>query len=77
MTETQRDLVLHLLKEGDWQEAMIAYSEETGASPEEARDAVTRLAEQCNLKNSSRRRMWVFAAMASAIGLVAGLLFVY
>lgn len=77
MTETQRDLVLHLLSEGDWQEAITAYAEEAGVSHDDAKVAVARLADQCNLRNHGSRRVWFFAAMASAIGLVVSLLFVY
>lgn len=71
MTEIQQDLVLHLLREGDWQEATIAYAEEAGISHQEASDAVQQLAAQQNIHRSSLG--WVtLAAVASVLSLLAG-----
>lgn len=71
MTEIQQDLVLHLLREGDWHEATIAYAEEAGISHQEASDAVQQLAAQQNIRRNSIG--WLtFAAVASVASLLAG-----
>ena len=71
MTETQRDLVLHLLREGDWHDAVIAYAEEVGVSHGEAVEAVESLAAQQNIHRHSMR--WLaLAAVASMVSLAAG-----
>lgn len=72
MTESQRDLVLHLLGEGDWQDAVKAYAEEMGVSPEEADDAVKQLAIVHAIAPPRGRRWIMIAAIASMLSLVAG-----
>ena len=71
MTETQRDLVLHLLREGDWHDAVMAYAEEVGVTHNEATQAVEALAAQQNIHRHSVR--WLaLAALASMLSLAAG-----
>ncbi len=71
MTEIQRDLVLHLLREGNWQEAIIAYAEEAGVTQFEATEAVQLLAASNNIQKKSFR--WLtLAAFASFVSLAAG-----
>lgn len=70
MTELQRDLVLHLLREGDWHDAVIAYAEEAGITASEAEQAVEQLAAHHQIRRRSYR--WLtFAAVASAASLAA------
>lgn len=71
MTEIQQDLVLHLLREGDWHEATVAYAEEAGISHQEAADAVQLLAAQQNIHRQSIGWLTV-VAVASALSLLAG-----
>jgi hypothetical protein len=71
MTEIQQDLVLHLLREGDWYDATIAYAEEAGISHHEASEAVKQLAAEQNIHRYSFR--WLaLAAVASLLSLAAG-----
>ena len=46
MTDSQKDLVLHLLRQGDWSDALEAYCEETGDDLETARSVVKALAKE-------------------------------
>lgn len=71
MTEIQQDLVLHLLREGDWHEATIAYAEEAGISHQEASEAVQQLAAQQNIQRKSLG-WFTLAALASVAFLVVG-----
>jgi hypothetical protein len=71
MTEIQQDLVLHLLREGDWHEATVAYAEETGVPFDEAVDAVRQLAADQNISRQSFKWL-VAAAIASMLSLFAG-----
>lgn len=71
MTEVQRDLVLHLLREGDWQEAIIAYAEEAGVTQFEATEAVHALAASNNIRKKSLG-WFTLAAFASFVSLAAG-----
>ena len=74
MTEIQRDLVLHLLRQGDWQDATIAYAEEAGITPREAAEAVRQLAASHDIHRHSAWWM-AMAAVASFVSLVAGWVF--
>lgn len=68
MTEIQRDLVLHLLRQGDWREAVDAYAEEAGVTRREAEDGVAQLAETHGVRRRSYG--WLtLAAVASAASL--------
>lgn len=71
MTETQRDLVIHLLREGDWQEAVLAYAEEAGVTNREASEAVEALAASHHIERHSFSWLAV-AAIASLLLLLAG-----
>lgn len=71
MTETQRDLVLHLLREGDWHDAIMAYAEEVGVTQGEAAEAVEALAAQLNIHRHSVSWLAI-AAVASMLSLIAG-----
>jgi hypothetical protein len=70
MTETQQDLVLHLLREGDWQDAILAYAEEAGVSHEEATEAVEALAAS---EHIARHPTWrpALLALGSLVSLIA------
>lgn len=71
MTETQQDLVLHLLREGEWRDAVMAYAEETGVTTDEANEAVKALAVGQNIQRSGSRWLMI-AAIASMLSLAAG-----
>lgn len=71
MTETQQDLVLHLLREGEWHDAVMAYAEEAGVTTDEATEAVKALASHQNIHR--RSSTWLMlAAVASMLSLAAG-----
>ncbi len=56
MTSVQKDLLMHLLQQGAWAEAVAFYQEETGADAATAGDAVRRMAARAGL----RRMRWGF-----------------
>ncbi|QDV11871.1 hypothetical protein CA51_17470 [Rosistilla oblonga] len=59
MTDSQKDLVLHLLQQGNWHDAVVACCEETGADVETARAAVRQLASEHRL--TQPRNWWLIA----------------
>lgn len=70
MTDSQMDLVLHLLQQGDWSDAVAAYREETGADEESARNVVRQLAKQHQI-NPSRNWWLVGISMFASIIVLA------
>ncbi|WP_145092972.1 hypothetical protein [Rosistilla carotiformis] len=57
MTDSQKDLVLHLLHQGNWHDAVVACCEETGADVETARAVVRQLANEHRLNPT--RKWWL------------------
>jgi hypothetical protein len=72
MTDSQRDLVLHLLRAGDWPDAIVAYMDETGADEETAREAVGQLARDHQLRRSYTGWITLAAAASALLLLLAG-----
>ncbi|MEZ6091325.1 MAG: hypothetical protein R3C05_25575 [Pirellulaceae bacterium] len=68
MTDSQKDLLIHLLQQGDWTDAVVAYCEETGADVETATHVVRQLAEQNAIRPA--RRWWLLGLTLVATLLV-------
>jgi hypothetical protein len=71
MTENQRDFVLHLLRQGDWGQAIVAYREEAGVDHEQARVAVNALAAQHGIQRSGWRSWWWWGPAMAALMAIA------
>lgn len=74
MTDLQKDLVLHLLQQGNWQDAVVACCEETGADIETARLVVQQLANEHRL-NPTRNWWWIAGTLATLSLATAYLIF--
>lgn len=71
MTDIQQDIVLHLLREGSWREAIHYYSEEQGVPPAEASDAIQTLAQKNDIPMQSF--FWfAIAGVTSLLAMLAG-----
>ena len=69
MTEEQRELVLHLIRVGDYSDAVAAYQEETGADEDTAASAVAALADRHGLKRAGGIGwQWIALALSLAAG---------
>lgn len=72
MTDSQEQLLIHLLRQGDWSSAVAFYREETGRDYEAARIAVRKIAEQYGLRPRYR---WAAPIALVIVVAVAGWLF--
>ena len=70
MTDSQRDLVLHLLHQGDWSDAIAAYCEETGDDRDTARVVVAQLAKEYQIDVF---RKWKLVAVATLLIIAAAI----
>lgn len=72
MTDSQEQLLIHLLRQGDWSSAIAFYREETGRDTEAARLAVRKIAEQYGLRPRSR---WAAPVAVAVVVATAGWFF--
>jgi hypothetical protein len=72
MTESQRDFVLHLLHQGDWGHAVVAYQEEAGVDRDAALSAIQQLAREYGIERPRWRLAWwcAPAILAAALAIV-------
>ena len=71
MTDIQQDIVLHLLREGSWREAVQYYAEEHGVPPAEAADFIQTLAKHNNIPVQSV--YWIaITGLASLLAMLTG-----
>lgn len=71
MTDEQRELVLHLIRVGDYSDAVTAYQEETGVDQDAAASAVAALAARHGLKPTGALR-WSWIALVLSLAAGAG-----
>ena len=73
MPRDQEDLLLLLLREGSRSQAVQLYREETGASPDDAREVVSQLAKQHGLDGHRLLLPVVLLLFALLVGVVVAM----